>query len=240
MTPRQLAKECDRILETKKFLDYPGARNGLQVNHGQQVKKIGWAVDADLESIREAGKEKVDFLIVHHGLFWGSSTLDRKIRSKRMREAKRLGVAIYSSHLPLDAHLELGNSIGLLRALGLEKWKRRRFGKAMGREIGFLVEGKRVRLRELSNRLRRATGRKVVVLGCGPKVCRRIGIVTGGFGDLDQVVKAGLDTLITGEADYPTEVKARELGINLILGGHRKTEVSGVKALEAYVSLLVR
>ena len=29
---------------------------------------------------------------------------------------------------------------------------------------------------------------------------------------LDQVVKAGLDTLITGEADYPTEVKARELG----------------------------
>jgi putative NIF3 family GTP cyclohydrolase 1 type 2 len=55
--------------------------------------------------------------------------------------------------------------------------------------------------------------------------------VTGGFGDLDQVVKAGLDTLITGEVDYPTEVKAKELGINLILGGHRETEVFGVKAL---------
>jgi len=55
--------------------------------------------------------------------------------------------------------------------------------------------------------------------------------VTGGFGDLDQVVKAGLDTLITGEADYPTEVKAKELGINLILGGHRETEVFGVKDL---------
>jgi putative NIF3 family GTP cyclohydrolase 1 type 2 len=40
-----------------------------------------------------------------------------------------------------------------------------------------------------------------------------------------------LDTLITGEADYPTEVKARELGINLILGGHRETEVFGVKNL---------
>jgi putative NIF3 family GTP cyclohydrolase 1 type 2 len=55
--------------------------------------------------------------------------------------------------------------------------------------------------------------------------------VTGGFGDLDQVVKAGLDTLITGEVDYPTEVKARELGINLILGGHRETEVFGVRDL---------
>jgi putative NIF3 family GTP cyclohydrolase 1 type 2 len=101
----------------------------------------------------------------------------------------------------------------------------------MGREIGFLVEGGRWKLRNLVNRLSRATGRKAVVLGCGPKVCRKIGIVTGGFGDLDQVVKAGLDALITGEADYPTEVKARELGINLILGGHRETEVFGVKKI---------
>ena len=234
MTPRELAKECDRILETKKFRDYPGAKNGLQVNHNRIVKKVGWAVDADLESIRKAGKEKVDFLIVHHGLFWGSSALDRKIRALRIQKAKRLGVAIYSSHLPLDAHPELGNSIGLLRALGLEKWKRKRFGKAMGKEIGYRVEGGRLRLRDLVNRMSRVTGRKSVVLGRGPKVCRRIGIVTGGFGDLDQVVKARLDTLITGEADYPTEVKAKELGMNLILGGHRETEVFGVRLISDY------
>ena len=238
--PASLARECDQILKTKKFRDYPGARNGLQVTHGRQVKKIGWAVDADMESIRKAGKEKVDFLIVHHGLFWGSSVLDRKIRMKRIREAKSLGVAIYSSHLPLDAHPELGNSIGLLRALGLEKWKRKRFGKAMGREIGYMVEGVKIRISDLGFRirdLRRNKGEKVrrwegvKVIEAGPKICRRIGIVTGGFGDLDQVVKAGLDTLITGEVDYPTEVKARELGINLILGGHRETEVFGPEAL---------
>jgi dinuclear metal center YbgI/SA1388 family protein len=234
MTPRQLAKECDRILETKKFRDYPGAKNGLQVIHGRQVKKIGWAVDADLESIGKAGKAKVDFLIVHHGLFWGSSAIDRKMRVKRIQEAKRLGVAIYSSHLPLDAHPELGNSIGLLRALSLEKWKRKRFGKAMGREIGYKMEGGRMRLGELVSRVSRASGRKAVLLGRGPKICRRIGIVTGGFGDLDQVVNARMDTLITGEADYPTEVKAKELGINLILGGHRETEVFGVRLISDY------
>jgi len=234
MNVKVLAKECDRILETKKFRDYPGAKNGLQVSHGRTVKKVGWAVDADLESIRKAGKEKVDLLIVHHGLFWGSSALDRKIRAKRIRLAKRLGVAIYSSHLPLDAHPELGNSIGLLRALGLEKWKRKRFGKTMGKEIGYRVEGGRLGLRDLVNRMSRVAGRKSVVLGRGPKVCRRIGIVTGGFEDLDQAVKAGLDTLITGEADYPTEVKAKELGINLILGGHRETEVFGVRLISDY------
>jgi putative NIF3 family GTP cyclohydrolase 1 type 2 len=188
-------------------------------------------VDADTTSIRKAGKERVDFLIVHHGLFWGSSALDRKIRAKRIREAKRLGVAIYSSHLPLDAHPELGNSIGLLRALGLGDAKRKPFGLAMGKAIGWKVEGGKWKRSDLVNRLARVTGRMAVLLGRGPKICRKMGIVTGGFGDLDQVVKAGLDTLITGEADYPTEVKARELGINLILGGHRETEVFGVRAL---------
>ena len=235
MKAKELAKQCDIILEAKKFRDYPGARNGLQVTHNKRVKRVGWAVDADIESIRKAGKEKVDFLIVHHGLFWGSSVLDRKMRSKRIQEAKRLGVAIYSSHLPLDAHPDLGNSIGLLRALGLEKWKRKRFGKTMGKEIGYRVEGGRLRLMDLVNRMSRLTGRKAVVLGGGPKTCRRIGIVTGGFGDLDQVVKAGLDTLITGEAEYPTEVKARELGINLVLGGHWETEVFGVRELAARI-----
>ena len=276
--PLSLARECNHILKTKKFRDYPRARNGLQVTHSREVKKIGWAVDADRESIRKAGKEKVDFLIVHHGLFWGSSALDRKIRVKRIREAKRLGVAIYSSHLPLDAHPELGNSIGLLRALGLEKWKRKGFGRAMGREIGYRVEGGEIRRSVLARRLallrsghagrvgsfeglecatlfrsghagrvgsfeglQNIKGVKVrryesvKVIGSGPKVCRRIGIVTGGFGDLDQVVKAGLDTLITGEADYPTEVKAGELGINLILGGHRETEVFGGRNLAARI-----
>jgi len=231
MKAKELAKECDLILETKKFRDYPGAKNGLQVSHGRQIKKIGWAVDADIESIRKAGKEKVDFLIVHHGLFWGSSALDRKMRAERIRLAKKLGVAIYSSHLPLDAHPDLGNSIGLLRALGLGGSKRKPFGKALGRAIGWKVEGGRWKLRDLVHRMNRVTGRKAVVLDGGPRTCRRIGIVTGGFGDLDQVVKAGLDTLITGEADYPTEVKARELGINLILGGHRETEIFGVRAL---------
>jgi len=240
MKAKELAKECDRILVTKKFRDYPGAKNGLQVSHNKPVKKVGWAVDADMKSIRKAGEQKVDFLIVHHGIYWGSSALDRKIRAKRIREAKRLGVAIYSSHLPLDAHPELGNSIGLLRALGLGDSKRKPFGVAMEMAIGWKVEGVKIRISDLGFRIRDLRGNEgekvrrwggVKVIEAGPKICRRIGIVTGGFGDLDQVVKAGIDTLITGEVDYPTEVKAKELGINLILGGHRETEVFGVREL---------
>jgi len=290
VTPRELARLADRILQTKKFKDYPGARNGLQVGHGRLVKKIGWAVDADLESIRRAGKEKMDFLVVHHGIFWGDSALDRQMRARRIREAKRLGVAIYSSHLPLDAHPEIGNSTGLLRALGLDRAKRKPFGMAMGRALGWKVallrsgHAKRVGsfeglggirigdlapsdlpppIRATASRgigcplargdlalrvadLKRRGGDKaalqsggVRVVAAGPRICRKIGVVTGGFGDLDQVAKAGLDTLVTGEADYPTEVKARELGINLILAGHYETETFGVRALAEKLRVVV-
>lgn len=244
MTPRELARICDQILQTKKFRDYPGARNGLQVGHGRPVKKIGWAVDADLDSIRRAGRKKVGFLVVHHGIFWGDSPLDRKIRAGRIREAKRLGVAIYSSHLPLDAHPEIGNSIGLLRFLDLDRGKRKPFGLAMGRAIGWKVEGGKWRRKDLVRRAvslgsdhakRVGLAGHVKVIEGGPKLCRKIGLVTGGFGDLDQAVQAGLDTLVTGEADYPAEVKARELGINLILVGHKETEVFGVEALQKRV-----
>ena len=85
--PNELAEISDRILQTRKFKDYPGARNGLQVSHGRPVKKIGWAVDADLKSIRRAGKEKVDFLVVHHGVFWGDSPLDRGRCLRKLTES---------------------------------------------------------------------------------------------------------------------------------------------------------
>lgn len=101
----------------------------------------------------------------------------------------------------------------------------------MGKEIGFMVRGRGIRRQVLVRKCRGVSGAGVKVIGAGPTVCRKIGIVTGGFGDLDQVAQAGLDTLVTGETDYPTEVKAKELRLNLILAGHRETETFGVVAL---------
>jgi putative NIF3 family GTP cyclohydrolase 1 type 2 len=110
----------------------------------------------------------------------------------------------------------------------------------MGQEIGWKVEGGRWKRSHLVGKCKGLKGAKVRVVAGGPKICRKIGVVTGGFGDLDQVAKAGLDTLVTGEADYPTEVKARELGMNLILAGHRETETFGPKALTRKVGAGLR
>ena len=71
----------------------------------------------------------------------------------------------------------------------------------------------------------------------GNKVCRRIGIVTGGAGgDLKTAAAEGVDTFITGEGPHWTYALAEELGINVFYGGHYATETFGVKALAAHLA----
>jgi putative NIF3 family GTP cyclohydrolase 1 type 2 len=71
----------------------------------------------------------------------------------------------------------------------------------------------------------------------GPKLCRRIGVVTGGAGgDLKQAATEGVDTFITGEGPHWTYALAEEVGINVLYGGHYATETFGVKALAAHLS----
>ena len=54
-------QECDRILETKKFRDYPGAKNGLQVSHNKSGKKnwVGSGCGSGIDS--KSGKREGGF-----------------------------------------------------------------------------------------------------------------------------------------------------------------------------------
>ena len=61
---------CDRRTRRAAFVDYPGAVNGLQVANEGRVTRIGAAVDAGAAPFAKAVAAGVDFLIVHHGLFW--------------------------------------------------------------------------------------------------------------------------------------------------------------------------
>jgi putative NIF3 family GTP cyclohydrolase 1 type 2 len=70
----------------------------------------------------------------------------------------------------------------------------------------------------------------------GPEVVRRVGVVTGGGGNLiGAAVAAGLDAYITGEGSHHTYFEAEEGGINVYYGGHYATETWGVRALGAHL-----
>ncbi|MGD0206039.1 MAG: Nif3-like dinuclear metal center hexameric protein [Verrucomicrobiota bacterium] len=229
-----IVKHCDRLLRTKEIGDYDGAANGLQVGNSGTVSRIAAAVDASLATVRLAIAAKADLLIVHHGLFWGPSHPWTGKKYELLRLLMENNLAVYSSHLPLDAHPRLGNNAQLCAALGLKNL--RPFFVTHGQCIGFQSRTKISRI-ELAAKLARATGAKPRIIPGGGEICRCIGVVTGGAGgDLKLAADEGVDTFITGEGPHWTYALAEECGLNVFYGGHYATETFGVKALASHLS----
>ncbi|HZR20345.1 MAG TPA: Nif3-like dinuclear metal center hexameric protein [Verrucomicrobiae bacterium] len=230
----QIASYCDKLLRISEIEDYEGAANGLQVENGGRVSRIAAAVDASLATVRLAAKSNADLLLVHHGLFWGPAHPWTGKRYQLVRTLLEGNLAVYSSHLPLDAHPELGNNALLCSALGLKKL--RPFFVSHGQPIGFRAL-KAIARENLVAAVGRATGGPPRLIPGGPEICRRIGVVTGGAGgDVKRAAAEGIDTFITGEGPHWTYALAEELGLNVIYGGHYATETFGVKALAAHLS----
>jgi dinuclear metal center YbgI/SA1388 family protein len=220
---------CDRLLRTAEVGDYEGAVNGLQVENSGRVTRIAAAVDASLATVRLAIGANANLLLVHHGLFWSPSHPWTGKRYALLRALLDADLALYSSHLPLDAHPKLGNNAQLCAALGFTRL--RPFFSSHGQKIGFQVQ-RQVARDKLGQLVKQATGMQPRVIPGGPRVCRRIGIVTGGAGgELKLAAAEGVDTFVTGEGPHWTYALAEELGLNVIYAGHYATETFGVKAL---------
>jgi dinuclear metal center YbgI/SA1388 family protein len=229
-----IVRYCDRILKTSEFTDWPGAVNGPQVENSGEVTRIAAAVDGSLSTVKRAIEVKADLLQVHHGLFWSATHPWTGKRYELIKLLIENNLAVYSSHLPLDAHPRLGNNAQLAKALGLRELKP--FFVEKGRAIG-LQTREPVRRSELEKRLSKILHVDAKLIPGGPEVCRAIGIVTGGAGDeLKKAHEEGVDTFITGEGRHWTYALAEELGMNVFYGGHYATETFGVKALAALLS----
>lgn len=225
-----IVAHLDRLLGIPAFPDYPTALNGLQVEAPGPVLRVGAAVDANETTIQAAADAGVDLLLVHHGLFWDGLTPLRGRHMRRVRTLVERGIAVYSSHLPLDAHPEVGNSALLARALGVEDAVP--FGEAKGVTVGWLGTVPPEPRRSFQARVASAVDGPARLLAGGPEEVHRVAVVTGGAGSMvEEAARAGADTFVTGEAAHHVFTLATELGVNVFLGGHYATEVFGVKAL---------
>jgi dinuclear metal center YbgI/SA1388 family protein len=233
-----MVRYCDRLLHTDRVQDYERASNGLQVGNRGSVTRIAAAVDASLATVRLAVAAKADILLVHHGLFWEPAHPWAGKRYELIRCLIENNLAVYSSHLPLDAHPRLGNNAQLCAALGLKKLQPFFFDH--GLFLGFQAQA-RIARADLAGRLQRATGAAPRLIPGGPQICRRIGVVSGGAGgDLKKATEEGVDTFITGEGPHWTYALAEESGLNVFYGGHYATETFGVKALAAHLAAKYR
>ena len=230
---RGICADLDEFLQLGGAADYPNALNGLQLENAGRVTRIGAAVDASGHTIGQAAERGVDLLLVHHGLFWGGLQRMTDGNYRQWKRAFDAGVAVYSAHLPLDAHPEVGNNALLCRALDLGETTP--FFDFKGTKIGLRARASCTR-GELAARLEAAVGGVVRVCPGGPEQVRDVGVITGGAGGEARAVAAeGIDAFITGEGPHWTYALAEELGMNILYGGHYATETFGVKALAAWV-----
>ena len=229
-----LVRYLDGYLRVRGVPDAPEALNGLQVENAGEVTRLAAAVDLCDATVQLAAEQGADLLLVHHGLFWRGLGPLSGPAYRRIAGLIRHNVALYSAHIPLDLHPEVGNNVLLARKLGVAQCGA--FGEHYGVSIG--VEGELVCTREaLQEKLTGVLGIVPRVMPFGPGEVRRVGIVTGAAGSMiGQAAAAGLDTFITGEGAHHTYFDAEELRLNVLYAGHYATETLGVRALGEHLS----
>ncbi|MFQ5889234.1 MAG: Nif3-like dinuclear metal center hexameric protein [Gemmatimonadota bacterium] len=232
---QEIVEFLDGYLRIAEIEDYPGAWNGLQVGSRAPVEKVCAATDACQATIEMAAEAGGQLLLVHHGLFWAEPLPITGRNYRRLRVAFDAELAVYSAHLPLDVHAEVGNNVRLAAVLGLTI--EGTFGRHRGVDGIGVWAATDLSLTELSRRVEAACGAPPRLIAGGPGHVRRVGIVTGGAGSLIGAVhREGLDTFITGEGSHHTFHDATELGVNVLYAGHYATETLGVKALAGVVA----
>jgi dinuclear metal center YbgI/SA1388 family protein len=234
-TTAEIVAFLDELLEPAAFDDY--GPNGLQVPGADRVQKVVTGVSGQLELFRRAAASGAQLVLVHHGILWDFHP--RRIGRAQHARLKTLiehDIALAAYHLPLDAHPVHGNNA--LIAAGLKCARTEPFARHRGRDIG--VAGyfdPPLELSELVARVRTLTGRDPLVVGDGPKLVGRLGIVSGAAaGDLAEAVERGLDAFLTGEPREHVMADAQEEGVHFIAAGHYATETFGIRRLGELVA----
>ena len=242
-TPRvalgDIVAALDAELRTSSIPDYPVALNGLQVANDGHVTRVAVAVDASMATIAEAAVLGADLLIVHHGLFWGGLQPVVGVPYHKQRTLMANNIAVYSTHLPLDAHATLGNNVLLANAIGLTPSSG--FGNFKGIDISVAGETD-MDATDVVERTRAVVARYggTVRTSLSPlgRRCKRWAMVSGGGASSDTLREArerGIDTFITGEGPHHTTVEAQEQDLLIVYAGHYATETLGVQALGAWI-----
>ena len=220
------------LLKPEEFRDY--CPNGLQIEGADDIDRIAFAVSATAHSARLAVESHAQALIVHHGLLWkfhGPKVLVGPY-ARRVFPLVRNHISLFAYHLPLDAHLEVGNAAGMARALDLSELKP--FGDHDGCPTGVQGRfGQPLTAAALRDRLSDVLDHPVLLASPGEDLpVRTAGIITGGANrDWPLALQEGLNAYITGEMSEHDWHESREAGLHMYAGGHNATERFGVQAL---------
>jgi dinuclear metal center YbgI/SA1388 family protein len=230
MTTRNLDAFFRGILDIESFVSIDKSLNGLQVdNDGGELRKIAFAVDANLETFKRAVESGAGLLFVHHGLFWGSPVPLTGNHRSRIRYLLEHNLGLYAVHLPLDQHQELGNNAALSALLGIKAPQP--FGSYQGRKMGYQGLLKEpLTVEEAAKRISFCGRPPLGIYPFGKEESISCAVVSGAYSKgAREAMEEGIDLYVTGEASHDIYHEILEGRLNMIAGGHYSTEVWGVR-----------
>ncbi|ABL02661.1 protein of unknown function DUF34 [Candidatus Ruthia magnifica str. Cm (Calyptogena magnifica)] len=226
---KTLSEYCHDYLNVDAFNDY--CSNGLQIEGKSNIDKIISGVSANQNLIDRAIDEGVDALFVHHGFFWkNENSAITGIKKKRIKALLDNDINLFSYHLPLDAHTEVGNNAQLAQRFDIKN------PMPIGDTLVWQGEID-ITLGSFSNIIKQVLSRTPLVFGMDDKILKRIAWCSGGAQTyIDHAININADCFLTGEVSEQTPAIAKENNIAFISAGHHATERYGVQALCQHLS----
>ena len=225
----------DNYLEVPKFNDY--CPNGLQVEGRHNVRRVISGVTASQALIDAAIEENADAILVHHGYFWrGESAVITGTRRRRIKALLDNDMSLLAYHLPLDAHVDVGNNASLGRRLGIQIDGVVDSGPA--KNILFYGRlSKPNSTAEFCALLTERLNRDPIAVEGSERPLQRIAWCTGGAqGYIEEAAKLGVDAYLSGEISEQTTHAARENELHYFAAGHHATERYGPAALGEHIA----
>ena len=201
---------------------------------GADVSKILVTLDITGDVISEALDIGAELIIAHHPMFFSLKCVtDEDIIGKRVIRLLAGGISAICMHTNLDAarggvNDALAVTVGIADidrdAEPLSNENRLETGEvvSLGR-VGYLK--KACTMPEYLSFLKKALNVNGLRYHDAGRAVHKVAISSGaGGGEWDNAVKSGCDTFITADIKYHMFLDAKELGLNIIDGGHFSTE----------------
>ncbi|BCR21894.1 Nif3-like dinuclear metal center hexameric protein [Borrelia sp. HM] len=227
MTVKELSSTLDEMFKIKDYEDIDKSVNGLQVgNLRLKVKKIAFAVDASMATLKEA--KDCDLLITHHGIFWSKSEKIISGMYEKVRWLIENDLSLYCVHLPMDAHPVYSHSKVFSDFLGFHSPIS--FANYKGFKLGIIAVSS-LNFSEILKKIE-AHNKHVLYYKQFKEHVQKVAIISGsGASFFEEALEHDIDLFITGDTSHQIYALAEEYGVNLIFAGHYFTETFGLMKL---------
>lgn len=202
--------------------------NGLQIEGTKIIKKIITGVTACQDLIDESLLHNANAIIVHHGYFWKNETqYIHNMKRNRLKTILSNNINLYSWHLPLDVHSELGNNAQIAKKLNICTK-----GFIIPYVFWGVIKDKITGLDFAKKIEKKYKKHPIHIYKNAPLYINRIAWCSGrGQNFIREAYAFGVDAFLTGEISEETTHIAKELGIHFFSLGHHATEKDGIKSL---------